>query len=243
MGEVVRFILVKPVRSLLLAFVLASCTPAPTDRVDAAAYDAFWLWAGVKPQPVLKSAKTIYLLAGEVRRDSGRFVSLRPGTPHLSVPELWLVVRVDTLEWKAETAGEILAELNKWQAAGNRLAGVQIDFDARTRQLESYAEFLRAFRARLPDGARLSVTGLLDWSANGDPNALQALGGTVDEIVIQTYQRRRTIPGYETYFDRIKELRIPYKVGLVQGGEWKEPTDLRNQRSFRGYVIFLVNQP
>ncbi|CAM3190434.1 DUF3142 domain-containing protein [Sphingomonas antarctica] len=160
---------------LALGLALASCSSKPTYRVDAATYDAFWLWAGVPPQPGLKRAKTIYLLAGEVRRDSGRFISLRPGIPHLSVPELWLVVRVDTLDWKADTSGEILAEFNKWQAAGNRLAGVQIDFDARTRHLDRYASFLRAFRARLPQRTRLSVTGLLDWSANGDPAALQSL--------------------------------------------------------------------
>ncbi len=30
--------------------------------VDARDYDAFWLWSGVTPQPVLKQAKTLYIL-------------------------------------------------------------------------------------------------------------------------------------------------------------------------------------
>lgn len=242
MGEIARFILVKWWRSLSLGLALASCTPAPADRVDAANYDAFWLWAGVTPQPVLKRARTIYLLAGEVRRDTGIFVSLRPATPRLGVGELYLVVRVNTLEWKPGTAGAIRGVLDKWEAAGNRLAGVQIDFDARTRHLDKYAQFLRQFRAELPRNQRFSVTGLLDWSAHGDPTALQSLGGTVDEIVIQTYQGRQTIPGYESYFRQIRNLHIPFKIGLVQGGEWHEPPDVRDHPAFRGYVVFLVNQ-
>ena len=233
----------KTFEALALSLVLACCAPSPRNRVNAADYDAFWLWAGVTPQPVLRRATTLYLLAGEVRRNTGEFISLRPGTPHLSVPELWLVVRVDTLDWKDGTGEQILSEVAAWRAAGNHLAGVQIDFDARTRHLDRYAAFLRAFRARLPHGTRLSVTGLLDWSANGDPTALQALSGTVDEIVIQTYQGRRTIPGYENYFARIEDLRVPFKVGLVQGGEWREPTDLHSAPWFRGYVIFLVARP
>ena len=42
---------------------------------------------------------------------------------------------------------------------------------------------LRDLRGRLPGDCRLGITGLLDWSANGDPKGLEALAGTVDEIV------------------------------------------------------------
>ena len=34
--------------------------------VDARDYDAFWLWSGVTPQPVLKQAKTLYILQGQI---------------------------------------------------------------------------------------------------------------------------------------------------------------------------------
>jgi hypothetical protein len=232
---------VRALLALVLGIVLASCTAAPSRRVDPADYDAFWLWAGVTPRPVLKRAKTLYLLAGEIRRDTGRFVSLRPGTPHLPAPEIWLVVRVDTLDWQPETIAQILAAARQWQAAGNLLAGVQIDFDARTRHLDQYAAFLRNFRAALPKPLRLSVTGLMDWSANGDPAALQALAATVDEVVIQTYQGRQTIAGYDRYFARIGRLHIPFKIGLVQGGEWREPAGLARNPFFRGYAVFLTS--
>ena len=44
----------------------SAAAPSP-DRVDAARYEAFWLWAGVRPQPVLKRARRVYLLAAQVR--------------------------------------------------------------------------------------------------------------------------------------------------------------------------------
>ena len=39
---------------------------AQAESVRAEDYSAFWLWAGVKPQPVLQNAKELFVLAGEV---------------------------------------------------------------------------------------------------------------------------------------------------------------------------------
>jgi hypothetical protein len=222
----------------MLLLSLASCREP--GRVDARDYDAFWLWAGVSPQPVLERARTIYLLDGEVRASTAvSYVPLRPGVPRLPDKEVWLVVRTDTLRWPEASYATIERRLDRWRA-GNNLRGVQIDFDARTRHLGDYAAFLTSLRQRLPRHYRLSVTGLLDWSANGEPRALEILKGTVDEVVIQTYQGRETIPGYEAYFERMKAFDIPFRVGLVQGGRWIEPAPLRRNPHFRGYVVFLL---
>jgi hypothetical protein len=222
-----------------LALLLAGCRePA---RVDARDYDAFWLWGGVAPQAVLKRARVLYLLEGEVR--DGRpvhSVSLR-ATPRLKGKKVWLVVRTDTLRWPDGAYGIVLARLAQWRANGNNVEGLQVDFDARTRHLGDYAAFLADLRRRLPRGYRLSITGLLDWSAHGDPEALRQLRGTVDEVVVQTYQGRDTIPGYDAYFDRMKSFDLPFRVGLVQGGRWLEPADLKDNPNFRGYVVFLTN--
>ena len=222
-----------------LALALASCRDP--DRVDARDYDAFWLWAGVAPQPVLARAKTIYLLDGEVRAaDGARYASRRANPPRLGTKAVWLVVRTDTLRWPEESYASVGRRLEAWRGAGNRLQGVQLDFDARTRHLDEYAAFLAGFRKRLPRQYRLSITGLLDWSAHGDPRALERLRGTIDEVVIQTYQGRETIPGYEAYFERMSGFAIPFRVGLVQGGRWREPPQLRRNPAFRGYVVFLL---
>ena len=181
----------------------------------------------------------MYLLDGEVRGAPARFMPLR-ASPHTHGPQLWLVVRTDTLDWTTGMIDALGQRADGWARAGNRVAGVQIDFDARTRHLDSYAAFLGQVRHALPRRYKLSITGLMDWSANGDPRALLQLRGVVDEVVIQTYQGRSTIFGYERYFDRLRGFPIPFKVGLVENGRWIEPPGLRAEPNFKGYVVFLL---
>ncbi len=222
-----------------LALALAACAPQASGRVDAADYREFFLWAGVRPQAVLERATTVYLLAGEVRRD-GAYLALR-AAPRLDHAEVWLVVRTQSLDWTPALESRIFAELDRWRATGTRIAGLQIDFDAATRGLDRYAGFLKDLRTRLPRSYRLSITGLMDWSANADPAALAQLKGTVDEVVVQSYQGRTTITGYDRYLARLARVPVPHKVALVQGGEWREPVALKADPLFRGYVVFLLN--
>jgi hypothetical protein len=192
----------------------------------------------------MAKARTLYLLDGEVRaREPGRYASLRPGVPRLPGKALWLVVRTDSLDWPPAAIPALEARLDRWARAGNRVEGLQVDFDARTRHLGRYAAFLAALRRRLGRDHKLSVTGLMDWSANGDPAALASLRGIVDEVVVQTYQGRATIPGYESWFRRMRGFPLPFKVGLVQGGDWRPPDGLDGEPNFRGYVVFLVDPP
>lgn len=232
-------------RRLLCVIALASlgacAKEAAPARVDPERHDAFFLWAGVKPPAVLARAKTIYILDGEVRAGGPKgVVALRPVAPRAKQVDVWLTLRTERLDWEEPIYRRLLADAARWEAAGTRLVGIQIDFDARTKGLTQYAEFLADLRRRLPAKYRLSVTGLLDWSAQGDPAQLARLQGVVDEVVIQTYQGRKTIPGYETYLASLARLPIPYKVGLVQGGEWKAPPGLEADSEFRGYVVFLL---
>ncbi|MPT48980.1 MAG: DUF3142 domain-containing protein [Sphingobium sp.] len=214
---------------------------AASHRVNPAEYDAFFLWAGVKPHAALKRAKTIYLLNGEVQvKDAARLVPLRPGTPQIRHARIWMTVRLERLDWDEAVYQHILQDMERWKGAGNDLIGLQLDFDARTRGLSDYAAFLRGVRQRLPQYYQLSVTGLMDWSAGGNSAALSKLGDVVDEVVIQTYQGRETIAGYERYMDSLRRLPMPYRIALVEGGEWRAPPALVNDPHFRGYVIFLL---
>lgn len=216
--------------------------PIARERTAAPVYDAVWLWAGVKAQPALATAKRLYLLQGQVEAtDPVRYVAQRAAIPRLGAREVWMVVRVETLDWPPAAYDQLLAALGRWRAAGNRVVGVQIDFDARTRHLDDYAAFLRGLRARLPGDCRLGITGLLDWSANGDPKGLDALAGVVDEAVLQIYQGRHVIPGYRAYLAKLDRLKLPFRIGLLQGGEWEAPAGLETNPYFRGYVTFLVN--
>ncbi|MBA4245062.1 DUF3142 domain-containing protein [Ectopseudomonas hydrolytica] len=227
--------------------LLAAGVPAQAARVDAGEHQAFWLWAGVTPQPVLAQARTLYVLQGQIdgpRRagDPARMLAQNPATPRLSKDvELWVVYRAHTLDWNDEVFALLLSQLQRWQRAGNRVSGVQIDFDAQTLHLSRYAVFLEDLRQRLPRQYRLSITGLLDWAGNADPAALNRLAGVVDEVVMQTYQGRSSIADHQRYLPSIARLQLPFRIGLIQNGEWQAPDYLQSSPWFRGYVVFLLN--
>ncbi len=234
-------------RALAVVSVLALALIATPSRtaspVKAGDYDSFWLWAGVQSQPLLAKAKRLYLLQGQVgRREPIRLAAQRAAIPHIRGPEVWMVVRVETLAWPPGVYRQLPVQLDRWRAAGNRVTGIQIDFDARTRHLENYASFLADLRRRLRADCKLGITGLLDWSANGDPRGLDALASTVDEVVLQIYQGRHTIAGYERYLARLGRFQIPFRIGLIQHGDWQPPAGLDTNPMFRGYVVFLQNR-
>lgn len=225
--------------ALLLSMLVK---PALAEIVRAEDHDSFWLWAGVEPQPALSKARQIYLLAGEVSDRGGpHIISQRSAIPRLHGPDVWIVYRAETIEWNERVVAEILTHVDRWQAAGNKIVGLQIDFDSGTEHLQNYAIFLKSLRARLPEAYRLSVTGLLDWGANSERAGLEALGGVVDEVVVQIYQGRHVIPGYAAYVAKLGRLKMPFRIGLLQNREWNPPPDLASNPYFRGYVVFLLN--
>lgn len=217
--------------------------------VDAYDYDAFWLWSGVVPQPVLKQARTLYILQGQInstRRHPERgvqFIAQGMSVPRIRQGQVWVVYRAHTLRWPEPVYTKLLGQVQRWKAAGNPVVGIQIDFDARTQYLHEYADFLKDLRQRLPKDLRLSITGLMDWSSNADPAAIAQLKGVVDEVVVQTYQGRHSIPDYAAYLPRMNRLGLPFKIGLIQGGDWQEPEYLKESEWFGGYVVFLQNPP
>ncbi len=194
----------------------------------------------MRPPDHLSEAESVYLLWGELRADDPtRIVALRREVPRNPGPEIWLVVRAERLDWGEDAYRQLLAEAARWRAANQRFAGIQVDFDAATLRLRTYATFLRDLRRRLPAGVRLSATGLMDWTAGAPTDDLGSLVGVVDEVVIQTYQGRSTIPGYRRYLPFLERLDIPYRIGLIEGGEWSPPASLSKDPKFVGYVVFL----
>ncbi len=214
--------------------------------VDASQYDAFWLWSGVTPQPVLKQARTVYVLQGQIEARRGdesqvRFIAQGGAVPHGLPVEVWLAYRVHTLHWTPREYAILLAQLRRWQQAGNHVVGVQIDFDAHTLHLDEYVDFLAGLRQQLPSNYRLGITGLMDWSSHVDSDQVNQLRGIVDEVVVQTYQGRHTIENYSAYLPRVSRLSLPFKIGLIQGGNWDAPNYIAESPWFRGYVVFLQN--
>ena len=96
----------------------------------------------------------------------------------------------------------------------------------------------------MPVDCQLGITGLLDWGANGDIATLNGLAGVVDELVVQTYRGRTTEANYEHYLPALRHLTLPFKLGLVQGGEWQPEwqRQVASQPNYRGEVVFLLNR-
>ncbi|QDK19570.1 DUF3142 domain-containing protein [Leclercia adecarboxylata] len=226
---------------LLVAALLAG--QAQADTVTAREHPAFWLWSGVKASEALKEAQTVYLHQGEVLARPNEVVFQRLGLPvsRLTFPSLWLTVRFTTFDVPPAIVPRIVRLMQRWQAAGNQVVGLQVDFDAATHQLADYARFLQQLRQQLPPEFSLGVTGLLDWAKTGDVATLNALA--VDELVIQSYQGRHTVDNYQAYLPALTRLRIPFKLGLVQGGKRDVLAEAQLQRSpwYRGTVVFMLN--
>jgi len=231
-------------RALLCLLVGMTFLPVQA-KVNAEDHHAFWLWSAVRPQPALAQAESLYILQGQIseRRGQTQFIPQGISTPRLRHGKVWLTYRVETLTWPKPVFRTIEQQISRWKKQGNPVVGIQIDFDARTLRMQQYVSFLRTLRQQLPAQYALSITGLLDWSNHSSPDVVNQLSDVVDEVVVQTYQGRKTIKNYAAYLPRLAQLHIPFKVGLVQHGDWQAPAYLETAPFFRGYVVFLLNKP
>lgn len=235
--------LLKQIPLILFGFFL--CNNLALAAVKANDYQQFWLWAGVHPDvSILQHTHTLYVLQGEVSGNGSRpRLQIQGVSPvKLPVKELWLAWRVQRLDWSATILNTMIKRANLWQHKHNHVVGIQIDFDARTPQLANYAAFLTKIRQQLPSHLQLSITGLLDWTQTGDVNTLNQLDGVIAELVVQTYRGRKTITTYNQYLASLNRLTIPFKIGLVEGGDWDTTWQNKLHNAFyRGEVVFLVN--
>ncbi|ONG39800.1 hypothetical protein BKE30_08435 [Alkanindiges hydrocarboniclasticus] len=249
---------------LLLSLAITACQPetgrpeaAQPQVVNAHHYNRFWLWGNISPAPYLRnnihkpnstdwhSTTELYVLQGEIGFSR---ILQKPGlTPQgmglttIKPAKIWLVYRTTTLQWTPAFMQQIVGRLQSWKNYNNQVVGLQIDFDSATGQLKPYTEFLQRIRQQLPTDYQLSATGLLDW-INADKTSLASLHNTVDEVVIQTYQGRHTITNYQAYLPALSHLKMPFKIGLVQHGQWLANSAIEKNPYFKGYVVFLLRQ-
>lgn len=164
------------------------------------------------------------------------------GLCHLPSAKIWLVYRTTTLDWDPRVMQHIVARLKSWDNYDNQVVGLQIDFDSATAELTQYAKFLKNIRQQLPQTYRLSATGLMDW-VNADPKSIMHLRLALDEVIIQTYQGKQTVANYRAYLPHLANLTLPFKVGLVQHGQWQPYRPIEQNKHFKGYVVFLLRAP
>ena len=248
MGKSAKILLVnnhfyiKCVLTLSVTFYLL-CSNLNAREIDAKDYEQFFLWAGVKPQHVLKNASEVYILWGELRFETPKkVVGLKGSVPEINDKKIWLTLRVERIDWDEDIYAQLLNEIKRWDAKSAYFAGVQIDFDANTYELSHYVKFLLRLREIVPRKHSISITGVMDWLVIGDRNEFRKLSGAVDEVVIQTYQGISTIDTYERYLQKIENFPIPYKIALVQNGVFDKGAIDENDDMFNGFVVFLTNE-
>lgn len=240
---------------LLLAIPLATAAwrwaHAPRAWRPGEAAVAFWTWRAETPtrEDVERAvretgARVLFVRAGQFDLASGRVARIRAveGEMPRGV-ELHLVYnatpallaefeRVDekvlagafaeTFRADAERASREGADAS----VGVEVSGLQLDLDVPTRLLARYGRVLRETRVLLPEGARLSVTGLETWMGAGElRTALEAVDfwlpqfygaeipATADKL-IPISSARSVARGVE----RARELGKPFYAGLAAYG-------------------------
>ncbi|MGL4837192.1 MAG: DUF3142 domain-containing protein [Shewanella sp.] len=97
------------------------------------------------------------------------------------------VIRIDgklTHINDAKVLEHIRQLVGRWQAEGTPLAGIEIDHDSPSSQLQVYHDFLRKLRSQLPAGLKLSITALPAWLTSPD---FEPLMGQIDQLVLQIH--------------------------------------------------------
>lgn len=99
--------------------------------------------------------------------------------------------------------------------------GMQIDFDCPTARLDEYAQWLAALREALPQGCKLSITGLLTWYRD---NGVRDLLAQVDEHTPQFYDLSSRDTRIAAPIDPaewgpvLNKLAVPYRLGAAAFG-------------------------
>jgi hypothetical protein len=216
---------------------------------DARAEVDYWAWnPNVHLARVLPNAGKLYLLEGELLQRGGMVRFHRRGFPPATATahSIVMVYRLAVMQWPDSLQQQILQDIDAFAAKGNRVWGIQLDFDAATGKLDSYGALLRQVRAGLPQQYGLSVTGLMDWASQGRLEDLNALQDVVSEVVFQTYQGTRPVRDYRRYLQRLsqRELTVPFKLGLIEHGDYDADAlaEVERHPLYRGTVVFLLSQ-
>ena len=162
---------------------------------------AFWAWRAQAPTDAeveqvkrQTGARLLFLRAGQLDYEQGRLRRIRAVEGKLpNTIEIHLVYNAtrDLLAGFEKIESAALAQLvtetfnadfDRATRDGARVTGLQLDIDAPTRLLPRYSAALRMLRERIPQGVKLSITGLPTWM-----DSLQ-IGDLLDSVDFWTPQ-------------------------------------------------------
>jgi hypothetical protein len=164
---------------------------------------AFWAWRNEAPSAsdIERAASearahALFLRAGQIDYERGSLRRIRAVTGRFpGALELHLVYngtrslladfeRVDENALAAVILEAFAEDRERAERDGARIVGLQVDIDAPTRLLDRYTKTLRVLRKRLPQGLKLSITGLQTWM---DAHELDGALDAVDFWIPQFY--------------------------------------------------------
>ena len=169
---------------------LAACVPAAPPPLVHAVYVWQRQWQPPVSEALTRAAPhvaALRVLAAEIGPDGTEAVA-RVDLAALQAAgrPLTAVVRVDgrLAPAAAQLTATVARAVGVWRTSGLPLAAVELDYDCPRARLRDYAALVRAVRAGLPAGVRLSITALPDWLHSADLPPLLAL---VDSSVLQVH--------------------------------------------------------
>lgn len=203
--------------------------------------ESYWLWSG-KTAVGLPENSTLYIHQGTLERGKdGKPPTLRKqglGSINLSSHPIYIVYRIENLLYPNEIANLFKDDCHRWEKKGNKIIGLQIDFDSPSKKLDSYIDFLSNLKKMIPDTYLLAVTGLADWASSSPQAALRRLSHEVNEITFQLYEGSNEIPYIDSYVNSITRLEIPFKIGIMENQRYILEKYHFDAKFYRGSIIF-----
>lgn len=170
----------------LVALLLAGCTEPPALQHQVYIWQR--LWTEQHPVALAESKKdfnALRVLAMQIDLPDGTYLWQQSRVDLTALQQdgrpVIVVVRIDgtiTELQHLSIAWTLKPLLKRWQDAGVKVAGVEIDYDSPRSQLPLYQVWLKQLKTNLPPELPLRITALPDWLLAGEfPELLSAVDG------------------------------------------------------------------
>lgn len=170
----------------LVALLLAGCTEPPALQHQVYIWQR--LWTEQHPVALAESKKdfnALRVLAMQIDLPDGTYLWQQSRVDLTALQQdgrpVIVVVRIDgtiTELQHLSIAWTLKPLLKRWQDAGIKVAGVEIDYDSARSQLPLYQVWLKQLKTNLPPELPLRITALPDWLLAGEfPELLSAVDG------------------------------------------------------------------
>jgi hypothetical protein len=213
---------------------------APTGRMARLPRLTLWVWERREDMRGLDAQTTAVAYLDRTVAVDATGLHIEPRRQGMLLPASTSLVRIAVvrIEVAADTAlnaaqGDVVARAVSDAAAGDAVAALQVDFDARQSQREWYAGVLRRVRAQMPAEMPLSITALASWCSY-DGEWMRAL--PVDEAVPMLFRmepdRRRGAMGvgWGAGDYALREPLCMGSVGISTHEPW--PPDMQGRRVY-----------